>query len=649
MRQGVRYLQTCTLLAWGLLSATAAMAVPATSQFVALLDLDDNPSTGCTVTTADGPFKGVEQMLVTTVDLTQTPPQVISVARQACTNPGTNTFGAPIPITSPFAPPWAVGMGDGTSGSEVVETYVPLGNLSVGTTIRFGFTANVVGGTGAADATLTTNGQPSGLPILLSATPIAAVPTLGAVGLMLLGLLLAGCALLLLRRDGRDGRSKGIVAGLLLLTLGLGVSGVGMAFSNIVPDGNVSDWSGLAPIATDPSGDAPINADMLALFAVVQNGNLFIRFDARIVGLPAVTSTTPANNAVNVAGTTPITINFNEPVNVTATTFSLQCPSGTPVAFTVSPTPPGNASTFTLTPSAALPAGVTCAVAVAAAQVHDDEGLEPAADYDFSFTTDGPPTVTSTTPANGASQVALAAPITVNFSKAVNVTAAAFTLQCPSGTPEPFSLMPAPPGGASTFTLTPTGSLPQGTVCTVTVVASQVTDVSVGTHMTANYVFTFTTDVAPTVSSTTPAAGATAVALNGAVTITFSEAVNVTASAFKLECPAGTPTAFTLSPAPPGGATTFTLTPTANLPAGTVCTVTVVASQVADVAAATPLAANYVFTFTTDVAPTVTSTTPANAATQQSPTTTIAITFSTAVTVTASAFKLECEGRRRSR
>src|SRR6202034_3131169 len=115
--------------------------------------------------------------------------------------------------------------------------------------------------------------------------------------------------------------------------------------------------------------------------------------------------------------------------------------------------------------------------------------------------------------------------------------------------------------------------------------------------------------------------------LSAPITINFSKAVNVTASAFTLQCPTGTPEAFTLSPAPPGGVATFTLTPTATLPAGTVCTVTVVASQVSDLAA-TPLAANYVFSFTTDVAPTVTSTTPTNAATNQATTTTIAINFS---------------------
>ncbi len=643
MRSGVRILQTWFLLALclGALAASPAAAAPATAQFVALIDLDDNPATGCTVTTAGGPFKGAEQMLTTTVDLTQSPPKVIAVSHQTCTG---GTFGPPVAITSPFAPPWPVGVGNGTDASEVVETYLPLTGLTVGPTLRLGFTSNVVG-TSAADATLTTNDKPGGLPILLSGTPLAAVPTLGGIGLVLLALLLGAAALAMMRREG--GRlsgpgGRGIAAGLLLLALGCGLGGVAWAFSNITPNGDVNDWSGIPPLATDVVGDAPPNADLVAEFGAIQSNILFIRFDAFIPGAPAVLSTTPANLATGVAGNAKITINFNQPVTTTASSFTLQCPSGTPVAFTASPAPPGNAASFVLTPSAALPAGVTCAVSVVAAQVHDQATLPMAANYNFTFTTDGPPTVTSTTPATGATQVALGSPVTINFSKAVNVTAAAFTLECPTGTPEPFTLSPAPPGGAGTFTLTPTANLPQGTVCTVTVVASHVTDVAAGTHMAADYSFSFTTDTAPTVTSTTPASGATAVALNTAVTIDFSKAVNVTASAFKLECPTGTPAAFTVSPAPPGGAATFTLTPSANLPAGTTCTVTASATQVADVAAGTHLAADYVFSFTTDTAPTVTSTTPANAATQQAPTTTITINFSKLVTVSGTAFKLEC-------
>ncbi len=650
MRMFLRPLKTCVLTARATLAALAtvatiagvaaapAQAVPATSQFKVLLDLDNNPSTGCTVATADGPFKGVEQILVTTVDLTQSPPKVIAVAQQVCTNPGTSTFGALTPITSPFAPPWPVGVGNGIGGAEVVESYLPLSTISAGATIHLGFTAQVVGGTGAADATLTTTGMAGGPPILLSAEPIAAVPTLGELGLLLLALLLAGSAVRLLGKRGR-GAARGAIAGLLLLTLGLGLAWA----AAIVPDGSTADWAGIPEIAMDVVGDAPPNADLVGEFAVIQNNVLFVRFDAIIPGLPKVTTTTPTDGATGVAGNAPLTINFNEPVAIDASSFKLECPSGTPAPFTVSPAAPGNAASYTLTPTPALPAGVTCAATVVAAHIHDPEGLQPAADFGFTFTTDGPPTVTSTAPANGATTVPLTSTVTVNFSKAVNVTASAFKLECPTGTPEPFAIAPSPPGGATAFTLTPTGPLPAGTTCTVTVVAAQVTDVAAGTHMAADVTFSFTTDTAPTVTTTVPANGDTSVALNAPVTINFSKAVNVTATAFKLECPSGTPEAFTVAPAPPGGATAFTLTPTANLPAGTICTVTVVASQVTDVAAGTPLGANFVFSYTTDVAPTVTSTTPANAATQVPPNTTITVNFSKAVNLASSAaFKLEC-------
>src|SRR5206468_12945463 len=46
-------------------------------------------------------------------------------------------------------------------------------------------------------------------------------------------------------------------------------------------------------------------------------------------------------------------------------------------------------------------------------------------------------------------------------------------------------------------------------------------------------------DSAPSVSSTTPAVGATNVSVNSTIVINFSESVNASASAFRLECPAG--------------------------------------------------------------------------------------------------------------
>jgi hypothetical protein len=108
------------------------------------------------------------------------------------------------------------------------------------------------------------------------------------------------------------------------------------------------------------------------------------------------------------------------------------------------------------------------------------------------LTFDTPPMVTSTIPANGATGVPPGSTVTVNFSKAVNITAPGFKLECPAGTSVGFTVSPALPGGATSFVLHP-GNLPQTTICTVTVVASQVADVGAGTHMPADYVFSFKT------------------------------------------------------------------------------------------------------------------------------------------------------------
>jgi len=62
-------------------------------------------------------------------------------------------------------------------------------------------------------------------------------------------------------------------------------------------------------------------------------------------------------------------------------------------------------------------------------------------------------------------------------------------------------------------------------------------------------------DTAPSVSSTTPANGATNVSVNSTIVINFSESVTTTASAFSLQCPSGSPQAFTASPAPATAAT----------------------------------------------------------------------------------------------
>ncbi len=121
-----------------------------------------------------------------------------------------------------------------------------------------------------------------------------------------------------------------------------------------------------------------------------------------------------------------------------------------------------------------------------------DDGL---AVDDFNITAQGgaavdnPPTVTSTTPADNATNIPVNANISVTFSEPVNATSDSFQINCATSGAHPFTLS----GGATTYTLDPTTDFTQGEVCTVTVVAAQVTDQD-GTadQMAANYVFDFT-------------------------------------------------------------------------------------------------------------------------------------------------------------
>ncbi len=108
------------------------------------------------------------------------------------------------------------------------------------------------------------------------------------------------------------------------------------------------------------------------------------------------------------------------------------------------------------------------------------------------ITVDAPPTVTSTVPSNGAGNVSLTSTVTINFSAPVNVTASAFRLECPSGTPVAFTVTPASP--SASYVLHPSANLPAATTCTATVVASEVTDAA-GTHLAADYVWSFGTTI----------------------------------------------------------------------------------------------------------------------------------------------------------
>ncbi len=115
---------------------------------------------------------------------------------------------------------------------------------------------------------------------------------------------------------------------------------------------------------------------------------------------------------------------------------------------------------------------------------------------------DAPPSVVSTDPADGQTGVLVNASSSIKFSESVNTAAGAFTVQCAPGVAPAFGQSPSP---ATVITLTPATPLPYGSVCTVTAVATEITDVDGSPDaMAANYSFSFTTQEAPPQDSNAP-------------------------------------------------------------------------------------------------------------------------------------------------
>ncbi|MFO0744230.1 MAG: Ig-like domain-containing protein [Myxococcota bacterium] len=259
------------------------------------------------------------------------------------------------------------------------------------------------------------------------------------------------------------------------------------------------------------------------------------------------------------------------------------------------------------------------------------------------------PTVVATSPASDATEVALAASLSATFSEAMapaTLSSATFTLRDGAT---------VVPGSVELIGLTavfaPTSPLDADTVYTATVDGS-VTDVA-GNAMAADYSWSFTTrvavdDVAPRVSATIATSGATGVARDAPLTITFSEAMDpATLSVSSITLTHGTT-------AVPGSVSysgvTAMFDPDATLDGSTSYTarVTVAATDLAG----NPLAQDYVWSFTTGVAPDVTapevsSTTPADGASRVAFNAPISATFSepmNATTLTTTTFTLRQDG-----
>lgn len=263
-----------------------------------------------------------------------------------------------------------------------------------------------------------------------------------------------------------------------------------------------------------------------------------------------------------------------------------------------------------------------------------------------------PPTVTATAPANNATGIPINLRIvTADFSERIAAAnATSFTITCAAPCVNPGGTFTVDASGRIiTFSFAPGTVLSPLTAYTITI--NGATSTATGVALTSPYVSRFTTGatadntrprVTATVPVTTPSGPTNGVAVNSAVTATFSEDMlpsSITSASFIITCPAPCiAPAGTISYAV--GTRTAVFTPTGALAAGTtyIVTITSIASDLSGNALAgnqapLPAASNYIWTFTT-VGPTapanvsVQSTNPSANASAVCPDATINATFS---------------------
>ena len=220
-------------------------------------------------------------------------------------------------------------------------------------------------------------------------------------------------------------------------------------------------------------------------------------------GAPTVSSTSPSSGSVGVAATANVTATFSKTMTastINTLTFELRDPGGQVLTAPVS----YNTATrvATLNPAANLVAGTVYTATVRGGTIDprakDAQGVAMTTDKVWSFTIEtNPPTVTSTTPVNGAAGVSRTANVRANFSEAMDpasVSATTIELRDSSNVVVPCVVTLSTNG--RTVTLNPTPTLASLATYTVTIKGGatdpRVKDVA-GNPLGSDLVWTFTT------------------------------------------------------------------------------------------------------------------------------------------------------------
>lgn len=258
---------------------------------------------------------------------------------------------------------------------------------------------------------------------------------------------------------------------------------------------------------------------------------------------PTVTSKSPGNGTTNVPVNTTVVVSWSESMNqetsggsnyslsvLNPNNFSVTIGGNNPVSGTRTYNSSNN--TFIFSPSVPLAYNTTYTGTIGSENA-DTSGNKITSYQQWTFTTEAGadstrPTISSTTPANGATGVSTSSTIIVTFSEdidasTINSTNILFQITNSSTHTGTWSV------NGTTATFTPNGSLANNTHYTMSIFTG-VTDLA-GNNLASTYSFSFTTAAAgdvtpPTIATTTPANGATGIAVGNSIKVVFSEAMN---------------------------------------------------------------------------------------------------------------------------
>ncbi|MBI3675180.1 MAG: Ig-like domain-containing protein [Proteobacteria bacterium] len=376
---------------------------------------------------------------------------------------------------------------------------------------------------------------------------------------------------------------------------------------------------------------------------------------------PTLSSTSPTDDATGVAVGANIVLTFSEAVKAGAGAIEIHRSSDgslvTSISITDSSQVTISGSTVTINPTSDLAANTGYYIVMASGVIFDLGG-NPYAGVSsttaLNFTTGAadttPPTLSSSSPADDATGVAVGANIVLTFSEAVKVGSGQIEIHRSSDgalVASPFVNDPQVTFSGNTVTIDLPNDLASNTGYYIVIPSGAILDLAGNTYagISSSTALNFTTaadTTAPTLTSSSPADDATGVAVGTNIVLTFSEAVKAGSGAIEIHRSSDGSLVTSISVTDTSQVTisgsTVTINPTSDLAANTGYYIVLASGVILDSAgnAYAGISSNSAFNFTTAAAadttpPTLSSTSPADNATGVAVGANIVLTFSETV------------------